>query len=51
MTKRRYRVFTDGASRGNPGPAAIGVVILDEAGIEVAAHGEAIGRTTNNVAE
>ncbi len=41
----------DGASRGNPGPAAIGVLILDEAGTPLRRIGEAIGATTNNVAE
>ena len=51
MTDDRYRVRTDGASRGNPGPAAIGVVIEDASGREVATHSEAIGRATNNVAE
>jgi len=44
-------VCCDGASRGNPGPAAIGVVLLDSAGREVLGWGEPIGRATNNVAE
>lgn len=44
-------LFTDGASRGNPGDAAIGVVILTPDGRPVAAISEAIGRATNNVAE
>lgn len=44
-------VFTDGASRGNPGPAGIGVVILDEAGGPVEEWGDYLGPTTNNVAE
>ena len=51
MTLPLYRVRTDGASRGNPGPAAIGVAIEDAEGREIACHSEAIGRTTNNVAE
>jgi ribonuclease HI len=46
-----YRVRTDGASRGNPGPSALGVSIEDEDGNEVATASEAIGVTTNNVAE
>jgi len=41
----------DGASRGNPGPAAIGVVILDASGKPVRRIAETVGRTTNNVAE
>jgi ribonuclease HI len=44
-------VHVDGGARGNPGPAAIGVVIADEAGTLLERHGERIGRTTNNVAE
>jgi len=44
-------VHTDGASRGNPGPAAIGVVFAQQDGPELCVHSEAIGRTTNNVAE
>lgn len=44
-------LYTDGAARGNPGPAAIGIVLTDEHGRELAALGETIGVTTNNVAE
>ncbi len=44
-------VHTDGASRGNPGPAAIGIVFGDGDGEALCVHGEAIGRATNNVAE
>ncbi len=44
-------IFTDGASRGNPGPAAIGAVIRDGQGEFVASISQAIGRTTNNQAE
>ncbi len=43
-------VHTDGGARGNPGPAAIGVVI-ERDGKEIAAFGKPIGETTNNVAE
>jgi len=45
------RLFTDGGARGNPGPAAFAYVLEDEDGEVVAAHGEAIGVATNNVAE
>lgn len=41
----------DGGSRGNPGPAAIGVVIKDKNGKVLAQIGEVIGEFTNNVAE
>jgi ribonuclease HI len=44
-------VRTDGASRGNPGPAAIGVVITDASGRVIREISEAIGHATNNVAE
>ncbi len=45
------RVFTDGGARGNPGPAAVGVVILDEKDNMISRSGKFIGITTNNVAE
>ena len=41
----------DGAARGNPGPAGIGVVVTDESGAVVATLAEGIGVATNNVAE
>jgi len=44
-------VYTDGASRGNPGPAAIAAVLFNEAGQEVHRLSQRIGRATNNVAE
>jgi ribonuclease HI len=44
-------VRPDGASRGNPGPAAIGVVIEDTQGNALREIAEAIDRATNNVAE
>lgn len=44
-------LFSDGASRGNPGPSAIGFILQDSTGQELAAEGECIGTTTNNVAE
>ncbi|MFC6872008.1 ribonuclease HI [Halobellus marinus] len=46
----RAHVYFDGASRGNPGPAAIGWVLVTSEGI-VAEGGERIGETTNNRAE
>ena len=46
-----FRARTDGACRGNPGPAAIGVSIENADGDEVALASEVIGETTNNVAE
>ena len=46
-----YRANIDGGSRGNPGPAAYGVVLRDPAGAVVAKLKKYIGRATNNVAE
>ena len=46
-----YRANIDGASRGNPGPAAYGVAIRDGRGEIVAKLKKYIGRMTNNVAE
>lgn len=44
-------VNVDGGARGNPGPAAIGVVVRDGSGTVIEEVAETIGRTTNNVAE
>ncbi|PIU24334.1 ribonuclease H [Candidatus Berkelbacteria bacterium CG08_land_8_20_14_0_20_39_8] len=44
-------VNTDGGSRGNPGPAAIGVVFFDASGKEIHSYKSCIGRATNNEAE
>lgn len=44
-------IFTDGGARGNPGPAAIGVVMYDEHNSEMSSLSESIGTATNNVAE
>ena len=47
----RAKLSTDGGARGNPGPAAYGYVLEAADGTVLAAHGEAIGVATNNVAE
>lgn len=46
----RLTVNVDGGARGNPGPAAIGVVVRDGSGV-LEEVGETIGEATNNVAE
>jgi ribonuclease HI len=47
----KAKLYTDGGSRGNPGPAAYGYVLEAEDGTVLAAHGKRIGVATNNVAE
>ena len=47
----RVRLFTDGGSRGNPGPAAAAFVLQVDDGTVLDARGDAIGVQTNNVAE
>ncbi len=47
----KYILHTDGGSRGNPGPAGIGVVITNEKKEIIKRYAEAIGITTNNEAE
>jgi len=44
-------IYTDGAADPNPGPAGIGLVILDEDGTEILRRGEYIGEHSNNEAE
>src|SRR5579864_7531462 len=44
-------LFADGGSRGNPGPAASGAVLLSPDGTVIREIGEYLGRATNNVAE
>jgi ribonuclease HI len=47
----RLTINVDGGARGNPGPAAIGVVVRDGNGEVLEKRGERIGEATNNVAE
>jgi len=44
-------VFSDGGAIGNPGPAAVGVIVKDEKGRILASFGKFIGHATNNIAE
>ena len=48
---KKARVFSDGGARGNPGPAAVGVLVCDAKGQILGEHKETIGEATNNVAE
>lgn len=50
-TKDYVTIFSDGGSRGNPGPSAGGFIIVDSSNQVVAEGGEYLGITTNNQAE
>lgn len=47
----KLTIFTDGGARGNPGPAACGIVIKNEKGEAILEDSKYIGETTNNQAE
>ena len=47
----KLKIFTDGASRGNPGPASVGIVFYDEKDHALGDHKEYLGEYTNNFAE
>ncbi len=47
----KAKLFTDGGSRGNPGPSATGVIILDMEDNVVKKSSQYLGETTNNQAE
>ncbi len=49
--RQPFRLFTDGAARGNPGPAGVAFFLEDRAGQALAAGRDYIGKATNNVAE
>jgi len=48
---KTLNIYTDGGSRGNPGPSAIGIYICSEDGTKIAALKKRLGVTTNNIAE
>ena len=50
-TPKRLVVHSDGAARGNPGPAGVGVVVSDEHGHPLSCIARYLGTTTNNQAE
>ncbi len=51
MENKKLVIYTDGGARGNPGPAAAGVVIQNEQGEIVGKFSKYLGETTNNQAE
>jgi ribonuclease HI len=50
-TQGFWRLYVDGACRGNPGPGGAGAVLFDPMGERQAAESRYLGETTNNVAE
>jgi len=48
---KKIIIYTDGGSRGNPGPAALGVVFCNEKGQVIKKYSEFLGEKTNNEAE
>ncbi len=46
-----FILYADGGSRGNPGPAGAGALVLDEEGTQVVTVSEYLGIATNNIAE
>ena len=48
---KKLIVYTDGGSRGNPGPSALGAVLVDEKGSILEKYGQVLGTMTNNQAE
>ena len=51
MSDDKLTIYTDGAARGNPGPAAVGVVLKDTVGNIIATISRRLAPTTNNQAE
>ena len=51
LTQKKLFIYTDGASRGNPGEAGAGIIIYDEKGQVIKKVKKYLGTTTNNVAE
>ena len=48
---KKIIIYIDGGARGNPGPAAIGVVFCNERGQVIKKYSQYLGRATNNEAE
>ncbi len=51
MKIKKISLYSDGASRGNPGPSGVGVLILDSSGNKLKEFSKYIGHATNNIAE
>ncbi|MHA1681976.1 MAG: ribonuclease HI family protein [Promethearchaeota archaeon] len=51
INNQSFTLYTDGGARGNPGPAAIGIVLIDMHGTVIVEMKKCIGTATNNQAE
>lgn len=51
MLHNKIKIYSDGGARGNPGPAACGIVIKTSSGQIIGKHARYLGATTNNQAE
>ena len=51
MKSKKFFLYADGGSRGNPGPSGIGVIIKDAKQKKVKELSRYIGEATNNIAE
>ncbi len=51
MGRKALNIYVDGASRGNPGKAGIGIIVYDDRNKVIRRFKQYLGRTTNNVAE
>ncbi len=51
MPDNKIKIYTDGGSRGNPGPAAVGVVFKNQQDQVIKEYSDYIGETTNGQAE
>ncbi len=51
MKSNELIIYTDGGSRGNPGPASVGIVIKNYSGELIKTYAKRIGEATNNEAE
>ncbi|MDP3994056.1 MAG: ribonuclease HI family protein [bacterium] len=51
MENKKIIIYTDGGARGNPGPAAYGIVVYNSEGKIIKRIGKFLGERTNNEAE
>jgi len=49
--KRKLKIYIDGGSRGNPGPSACAIIVMNDKGDIISETGRFLGKATNNIAE